>query len=449
MMRFNFHTKIISFCFLVLSIFGTETADGQNSRVSIKGTIERIVVEENPVRYEYVLAADDERRYQLSASESLVNYANRKVSLSGILDGKLLNVKDKIKVAEEAKALSSPAPTFGSRKVLTLLVNFTNNQTQPISVEQARARVFTGATSANRYFKEASYYRYELTGIQRPDGDVLGWMTLPFTDAGCESPENPPFTRWTEGADVLARQNGYEPNNYNSVIYVFPHLCGRPGFASSGLFGNTELRRVWLSTDRFREYEIIHELGHNLGLGHADGMRCSGTNIPSDCQGYAYGDPFDEMGAYSDTASFFFNNHFRLFLGWLSGRAQTVTVSGDYTLVAPSLPAKGNQVLRIPLMFEGLNYTLEFRRPFSFDNRFFGSGYDSNPAFKGVSIRYTIDAPGGISTSLMDTTPSTPTFLDAPLTVGNTFTDTNNGITITTLSVNPMRGARVRIQLNR
>lgn len=454
-MYYDFQIKSIGFYFAIFLVFLSVSAHGQNTSVSLKGTIEQIIIEGNPVRYEYVLAAKDGNRYQVSASQALSNYANRQVSLSGVLDGKQLKINGNIKVLEDAEAVSSPAPTIGKRKVLTVLFNFTNNQTQIFSVATARERVFTGAKSANKYFKEASYYRYELTGVQNPDGDVVGWLTIPYTDNYCNVVYS---TLWTQAADGLARDNGYEPNDYNSILYVFPSVCnnGAAALAQLGTIGDTTtLRRVWFFA-QFSESQIIHELGHNLGLNHANALRCSGAMIPNDCQNVEYGDPFDEMGSDSSATSYFFNNYFRLCLGWLTGHAPTVTVSGNYTLVAPSFPAKGNQVLRIPLKldnseYSGFSYTLEFRRPYSFDNKFYGLGsYTYNPAFEGVSIRYTKDELVGYKTSLIDTTPNTPGgFLDAPLSVGKIFTDVQNGITITTLSVNPMLGARVRIQLNR
>ncbi len=112
--------------------------------------------------------------------------------------------------------------------------------------------------------------------------------------------------------------------------------------------------------------------------------------------------------------------------------------------------------MRIPLKlanseYSGFSYTLEFRRPYSYDNKFlYNLSFLYNSVYEGITIRYTKDDLTGYATSLIDTTPnSAGSFSDAPLRVGNTFTDVQSGISITTLSVNPIRGARVRIQLNR
>lgn len=435
-------------CFSFLLISGTQLIYGQKSRVSAKGFVEQIVVEDTPTRYEYVLASDNGKRYRLSASHSLVEYANRRVTVAGILDADGLNISDEIKTVEAMQSVSPPAPTFGSRKVLTLLINFTNFQAQPTTVQQARSSIFTSAISANSYFKEASLYRYNLTGIERADGDVVGWLTLPFTNASCDV--NRIMTEWTQGADALARQNGYEPNNYNSVLYVFPTTCIPSAIGTRGSVGDTtRVQRAWFASGDMNSVKAItHEIGHNLGLDHANAFVCSGTNIPDSCQNIVYGDPFDVMGGSS---SFFFNNYYRLSLGWLTGKTQIVTASGEYNLLAPSITAKGNQILQILLRDPNgetalYSYYLEFRRPYSFDNLF--GDNRSLPIYNGVSIRYAFREPLGFETYLIDTTPNTSNRNDAPLTVGNTFTDTENGVTITTLSTNPMRGARVRIELS-
>jgi hypothetical protein len=149
----------------------------------------------------------------------------------------------------------------------------------------------------------------------------------------------------------------------------------------------------------------------------------------------------------------FFNNYYRRSLGWLTGRTEVVTASGDYNILPPSVPTKGNQVLQIPLKLPNgeltnYSYYLEFRRPLRFDIPLPYNNY-SQPVYRGICIRYGFNEQIGFETNLIDTVPNTPTLYDAPLIAGNTFTDTRHGVTITTLSTNPVNGARVRIQLSR
>ena len=444
----DFQNKIFGFCLIIVLTLQLGIANGQNGDTTIRGKIRQLIFEGNPVLYEYSLVTGTGKSYRLSGSDSLAKYVNRVVSLSGILSGSWFKVISRIEIVDNVTALTIPPPTFGERKVLVLLVNFQNNQTQRISVEEARESVFTGVESADQYFKDASYYRFKLTSLQRTDGDVVGWLTLPFNDTGCDI-----HGQWTDGAKDLARQRGYEPDDYNTVFYVFPHMCTYRTHAYMGTIGDVNNRTpVWINAYDFNPFTVIHELGHNIGLPHANAYECTGYKIPDDCQIIEYGDPFDQMGAYSPSAALFFNNYYRLSLGWLTGRTQTVTTSGDYTLFAPSVAAKGNQVLRIQTVppvpnYAGFSYTLEFRRPFSFDRRLVPPGWDYSNAFEGVSIRYTQDDPIAARTHLIDATPQTYSFRDAPLKVGETFTDVPRGISITTLSVNPFRGARVRIQL--
>lgn len=435
-----------------LLFFGTCLVYGQENLLSVKGFVEQIVIHETPTRYEYVLATKDGNRYNLTASQSLSKYANQHVSASATLSGNQLNVINvtaEIKPIEETQFVSTAEPTFGKRKVLVLLVNFSNTITPTLTTEQARANVFTGAESANEYFKAASLNRFSLSGVQRSDGDVVGWLTIPHINDYCNLLLT---TIWTQAADSAARDNGYEPNQYNSVIYVFPTLCrGAAGIGTMGKVGDTTLQqRAWFLATSFRDFSVIvHELGHNLGLDHASALNCSGTNIPADCQDIEYGDVYDAM---AERSSFFFNNYYRISLGWLTGRVQIVTTSGDYNLIATNLTAKGNQVLQIPLKESDgssrYSYFLEFRRPWSFDNQSANNIYQ--PVYRGVGVRFAENQYNGNGPYLIDTTPNTRNyFQDAPLAIGNTYTDAKYGVSITTLSTNPKHGARIRIQLSR
>jgi hypothetical protein len=122
---------------------------------------------------------------------------------------------------------------------------------------------------------------------------------------------------------------------------------------------------------------------------------------------------------------------------------QKATTSGTY-LVAPIESAStAVQLLEVPRASGAPSYWLDFRQPLAgvFDD------FSSNdPAVNGVTIRYanssTMSHPS--KSWLIDTTPATPTFADAPLSVGSTYTDPTYGVSITTLGVSPL-GALVRV----
>ncbi|HEY8562893.1 MAG TPA: hypothetical protein VIL74_21120 [Pyrinomonadaceae bacterium] len=438
--------KFLSAAACFLFVFGILTMYGQKSDVSFTGVVEQIIIEGDPSRAEFFLISDSGNRYRLSDSKSLAVYTNRRVSLSGALGGDRLNIKGDIRVLDGKSGLTAPPPTFGSRKVLVLLVKFPDTPPLTLTPEIARTKIFTSELSPNEFVKEASQNRYRLTGSLRPDGDVTQWLTLPATPAGCDV-----YGQWTQSAGELARQNGFEPNNYNSVIYVFPHICNLRPSATVGPMGGTTTESIWLNEGTvYNEYTVTHELGHNLGLMHANGLSCQGNDFPNNCTSVEYGDVFDAMGS---GVTFFFNNYSRSALGWLTGRAATVTESGDYRIIPPTATSKGIQILEIPLKnpdgtATGYSYFLEFRRPFSFDNRLTEPGY--NFLYSGVGIRR---APSVFvarqGTDLIDATPQTPTHLDAPLQAGYTFFDKRHGVFIVSNGTNPHFGARVSVFFTR
>ena len=98
--------------------------------------------------------------------------------------------------------------------------------------------------------------------------------------------------------DALAA-HGYPgdlPSTSNHLVVYFPDFatCGWVGLAS------LDDGRIWVNG--LPDAEVLaHEMGHNLGLGHANTARCSdsaGTPVPfSDtCVAYEYGDWADLMG---------------------------------------------------------------------------------------------------------------------------------------------------------
>lgn len=296
-------------------------------------------------------------------------------------------------------------------KVAVLLFRLPGDPAVPWSPEETRSKIFTASNSVNAFYNEESYGQISLTGKLRPDGDVFGWFSLSGTTVGC------PYTDWEGEADQRAADAGIDLSGYRHIVYVFPFKssCAWGGIAEvngsrANINGNTG------------PSTIAHELGHNLGLGHAGSWTCTsgGVRVPiSDtCTTNEYGDPFDTMG----NLGYRHNNGWNLAkLGIIAPEnVQTVATSGTYSLRSALGPTTEPTVLRIPRTRAANNnsitswYYLEVRETGGiFENV-------SDASTTGVSIRATREGLAA-ETLLLDANPATSSFGDAPLKVGQTF----------------------------
>ena len=315
---------------------------------------------------------------------------------------------------------TATASATGAHKVAVLMFNFSNDTRQPYTSDQLRSAVFTGTTSANAYLQEASHGLLSLTGKLRSDGDVFGWYTIPYDTSSCQ------FSSWAAAARTAAQNTGVDLSGYDHFIYYFPYesVCAWGGMA------DTPGANVWINGGT--SYRAIsHELGHNLGFFHASSTTCTDAtgarvSLSATCTRDEYGDPFDVMGS----GSYEYSNWHKAQLGWLAGAAQTVTTSGTYTL-SPEELAGGTTLIRVPRGTTGDYLYLEYRQPFgTFDNF-----PVTSPVATGVTVRIAPDYGTFVQSLLVDCTPGTTTFNDAPLPAGQTLVDPVSGVSIRTLSV--------------
>ncbi|MFN1564475.1 Ig-like domain-containing protein [Vibrio harveyi] len=307
--------------------------------------------------------------------------------------------------------------SFGEPLTLVMLLNFLDNTQAPWSVEETRELVFG---QVNDFYKENSDNQVWLTG------DVAGYYTLPM-NATCDT--------WTihTAAEDVARDNGINFGNYARIVYVFPEnsTCGWTGKGTVG--GNPSKAYV---NGSLTLRTVGHELGHNFGLHHAKDLDCGSDIIGDRCASAEYGDALDIMGMSGITGHF--NAFSKELLGWIStnsGNVVSVEADGSYLLEPVETPrsggAKGLKIRRGTDEVTGkpLWYYLEYRQAIGFDSFVEGkSGITEGVIFHLA----TEDDPQ--SNLMLDMIPNSGLrdLDESALLVGQTYTDVQVGITITT-----------------
>ena len=320
----------------------------------------------------------------------------------------------------------------GPRTAAVVMFDFAGSAASPFTEDAVRTAIFTGAGSVNAFEQEQSFGAISFAGKLRADGDIFGPYTIASSTAVCD-----PDT-WMFAANAAAAVAGVDLAGYQHRIYLFPQVaaCGWAGAAdmpgSDSFINGTLSVRV-----------IAHELGHNIGAQHASTISCTDGGVrvtfSATCTQSEYGDPFDVMGtALRHSAAFR-----KVEYGFLpASAAATVTQSGTYQLTSESVAGGGVKSLRVKRGDAADYWYLELRSPAGvFDG--FGA---SDPAVTGVGIRLAGDYGIGVRTRLVDTTPQTGTYSDAPLQAGQRFTDPLSGISIAADSI-ALGSATVRVTL--
>jgi hypothetical protein len=329
-------------------------------------------------------------------------------------------------------AAPQAAPALGGRKTAVIAFNFATNPTaQPWSPATIESRIFTATDSTSAFFRDESYGQLWLTGkTGNLDGDIYGWYTLPVPPTGCRDPTRA-YANWATLAKGLAAADGFDEDDYQHVMYVFPpgSDCQWAGLAY--LPG----KESWINGD-LSVRVTGHELGHNLGIHHAGSWFCTGASgqavpISSSCALNEYNDPFDVMGNWGSRHS---NGWHLQQLGLLQpSNVQTVTTSGTYSITSALEQTTEPTTLRIPRSYTSTGavqdwYYVEIREAGAPFETFAGS---LSSALTGVGIR-VVDQPTQLTQSRLIDTDAGGTIADGPLEPGKTFSD--GRISVTTLS---------------
>jgi hypothetical protein len=202
-----------------------------------------------------------------------------------------------------------------------------------------------------------------------------------------------------------------------------------------------------------------HELGHNLGLRHANLLNCptgsadTATNKPLDrCAVVEYGDPFDVMGFAG-----------RKNIGWLSAASadalglplntEKLSATQPSTITLTALEgSQGTRAASVTDPITGETYFIEHRQNASYDQNL-GTGtwqYGGAPNFaNGYGVRITKQVSGQTSATLKPLNGgtvfvgnSTGSNRAVTFTAGQSFTTVSGALTIT---VNAINGATAQV----
>ena len=340
-----------------------------------------------------------------------------------------------------APSTSIPVPnTFGTQSTLVMLVNFQDDAIQPYTVSDMQT-TFSG--TVNDFFMQNSYGQTSIAPT------VVGWYTIPDSVNSCN------LTQIAADAQNAATTAGVHLASYTRYVYAFPqnNACGFAG--SSNVGGNPS--QSWINGNTLDFHILDHELGHAFGLWHAHSLDCGASaTICSGGTVVEYGDRLDTMGT-PQTASPDYNAFQKERLGWLNSGSSpaitTVTSSGTYT-ITPYEQGPGPNALKIlkstdPTTGAKTWYYIEARQAVGFDAFLTNSIYYTQNETTGVLFHIGTDTDPN-SSQLLDMTPATPTtsgWWDPSLIVGQSFTDSAAGISITPTAVSGT-GATVQITVN-
>lgn len=379
---------------------------------------------------DYKLITQDKKVFDLHFAKNVTKLqTGSKVKLKAIrIDSHLvLEAADQQTNTTSMETLSvASSSSIGEKRVAVLLVNFFNDGSTPVSQAEMDNIILSGSTSVNAYYQENSFNQTNLTG------QVYGWFRLSQTNSSCETN----FYNWSTEADNLAVASGVNLSSYNRIVYIFPTPVGCT-YGGLGTIGG-DPGRSWIFDYHTDGRIHAHELGHNIGIHHANSLSCGSKAIDvyANCTTTEYGDVFDVMGNFWYVSPYMlqFNGAHKASVGWIpTTRIITATSSGTFQIYPLETVTANPQIIKINKPDTSESYVVSYRQPVGFDIGLLTG------ITRGANI-HILNNDLAVQTQFIDTTPLIGDLwgtADAALQDGQKFIDTINNIEILQTSHTP------------
>ena len=318
----------------------------------------------------------------------------------------LITVATLVSVTPVLTASESICEPIGQQNIIVLLIQNPGAPAPALTSADYYAGFFGPELSLSEYWRAASY------GATWARGEVRGWYTLDATyecsnldgirAAAIRAASDVDFTRYSRIFIVLA---GFTNCSRGGRATMSCDPLITPAGITFSASTAWILDRTYI---RDELYLAAHEGGHNFGLMHAQGRRFKNTMLGA--PGHLgtveeYADPLSAMGA-SNLGAYAAPQKARL--GWAD--VVNVTSSGSFTLASA----------------ETSPHFIRVRRG-STDTQWLWLEYRPNA---GILIHYEDETTEPRATQLLDFTPDTPSWFDAPMPVGKSWTDSYTNTTI-------------------
>lgn len=339
---------------------------------------------------------------------------------------------EKLKVAVVAGGLlfapfvadsSGPPPTTQPVESLRILVALTQFRGDPAPSLSREVVASVVSDQLGSYTRENSYGRI---GVE---ATVTEWVSLPIEHT-CD-------TGRVRQSAVAALDASVDFRGFEHFFVIAPYAggpsrpaCGWSGLASGTITfttgdGQITITHAAVHTGTVTLPVVAHELGHNLGLGHANFLDC-GTRSWAliGCTVLPYADYFSVMGRSTPARDL--NAYERESLGWFDPARPLVEVRGSAQVMLTPIEdaSPGLKAVKIPRP-NGQPLYLEYRQPIGFDQGMDQGGFSD--VFDGLLLH--VPRMRGHESLLIDPTPPGEPHRSA-LPSGATYTDPLSGIAV-------------------